>query len=83
MDSQTLLEELLDLAQRLEIEVRRASMGGEGGGLCRLRGKKVLYLDTAASLADQLGKTAAALKEVLGVEQCYIRPEVRELLDRA
>lgn len=81
MDSEGQLGELLDLAERLGVEIRRAWLGGDGGGLCVIRGKKVLFLDTAASPPEQVGKTAAALAAVEGVEDCYVRPEVRELLD--
>ena len=82
MDSEEQLQELLDLAERLGVEVRQVGMGGEGGGICRLRGKQVLFVDTGASPAEQVGKTAAALAQVEGLEECYVRPEVRELLDR-
>lgn len=81
MDSEAVLAELLDLAEKLGIEVRRELLGGEGGGLCLLRGRKVLFVDTGADLVEQVGKTAAALSDVDGIAECYVRPEVRELLD--
>lgn len=81
MDSEAVLAELLDLAERLGIEVRRELLSGEGGGLCLLRGQRVLFVDTGADLVEQVGRTAAALSDVDGVAECYVRPEVRELLD--
>lgn len=81
MDSEAVLAELLDLAERLGIEVRRELLDGNGGGLCLLRGQRVLFVDTGADLVEQVGRTAAALSDVDGVAECYVRPEVRELLD--
>jgi hypothetical protein len=81
MDSDLILAELLDLAGKLGIEIRRELLGGDGGGLCLLRGRKVLFVDTAAALIDQVETTAAALSDVDGVAECYVRPEVRQLLD--
>ena len=81
MENQTLMNELLDLAERLGIEVRHECFGGDGGGLCRLRERRVLFVDTAASLADQLDRTAAALAEIEGLDDLYILPEIRQRLE--
>ena len=82
MEAEALLSELLDVAERLGVEVRRAYLGGEGGGLCRLRGKEVLFLDVSASLAEQLAHTAAGLASLERMQDCFLLPEVREALDR-
>jgi hypothetical protein len=81
MDEKLLLNELLDLAERIGIEVRQDYLGGEGGGICQLRGQKVLFLDMAATLADQLDQTAEALAEIEGVKDQYLLPKVRQLLE--
>ena len=81
MDTQRLLHELLDLADRLGIEIRRVPLGGEGGGLCQLRGRSVLFVDTTAGQPDQLGRTAQALASLPDIEQSYLPPQVRDLLD--
>ena len=60
MDSEAVLAELLDLAEKLGIEVRRELLGGDGGGLCLLRGRRVLFVDTGADLVEQVGRTVAA-----------------------
>ena len=82
MEAEALLSELLDVAERLGIEVRRAYLGGEGGGLCRLRGKEVLFVDVSAGVAEQVAETAAVMAGLERVQECYLLPEVREALER-
>jgi hypothetical protein len=81
METQELLTELLDLAGRLGMEVRRVPLGGEGGGLCQLRGKSVLFVDSSADHADQVARTAAALSDAPGIESSYLLPQVRQVLE--
>jgi len=82
MDQQRILEELLDLAEQVGFVVRREFLGGEGGGLCRLRGKWVLFIDSEATVADQTAQTAEALAGREEIEQKYLLPQVREILDQ-
>ena len=81
MENEKLMNELLDLAERLEVEVRHECFGGDGGGLCRLRDRQVLFVDTDASPADQLDRTTAALAELNGLDNLYILPEIRQRLE--
>ncbi len=83
MDVQTRLETLLATAEQLGIEVRRESLGGEGGGLCSLRGRRVLFVDTAADAATRYDRTVAALASLPELQDRYLPPELREDLDRA
>jgi len=64
------------------MEVRQEALGGEGGGLCRLRGKWVLFLDGMASQEEQLSRTAEALAEREEILEQYILPQVREELEK-
>ncbi len=82
MEQNVLLAELLDLAEKLKIEVRHEFLGGEGGGLCCLRGQQVLFVDTAASLPDQLAQSAKAMSGLPGLEDQYILPQVRQIIDQ-
>ena len=77
MQLQDLLTELLDLAGRLNIEVRHAPLGGAGGGLCLLRGRRVLFVDTQATLPDQVARTATGLAQEPQLEDCFLLPQVR------
>ena len=73
--------EMLELAQRLGIPVRHAKLGGAGGGLACIKGKRQLFLDLDADPADQLEQTARALAGVAELETVYVRPDVREMID--
>lgn len=82
MDEQALLEELIDLARRLGLEVRIIPLGGEGGGVCRLRDKRVLFVDALAATPERLERTAQGLAELSELADCYVLPEVREYLEK-
>ncbi|QDV91481.1 hypothetical protein RAS2_25810 [Phycisphaerae bacterium RAS2] len=82
MDLHDRLDALLTLAEQLGLSIRRESLGGEGGGLCRIKGQSVLFLDTAADLETRYERTLAALAVHPGIDQHYLAPEVREDLDR-
>ena len=82
MDLGYRLEALLTLAEQMGVDVRAEPMGGEGGGLCQLRGKRVLFVDTSADLATRYDRTLAAMAGFTELSDCYLPPEVREDLDR-
>ena len=82
MDPGAKLEALLELAEQLDISVRREPLGGEGGGLCHLRGRRVLFVDVQADLQTRFEKTATALADLPEVDQHYLLPELREELDK-
>lgn len=82
VDNQRILLELRDLAQRLGIEIREVFLGGQGGGLCRLRDKQVLFIDSAAELVDQVARTAEGLANLPDLQGIFLLPEVREVLER-
>ncbi len=83
MDDQHLFEELLQAAERLAVEVRiepfetPATMGG---GLCVVRGEKLVLIDQRAPLPDRIRALARALLE-LQSETVYMAPEARELIE--
>ncbi|MCG3178950.1 MAG: hypothetical protein BIFFINMI_01280 [Phycisphaerae bacterium] len=80
-DNVRLLEDLLELADPLGVEVRRQAMGGEGGGLAILRGRRVLFIDTDARIEQQLEKSADGLSRLAGeMETIYVKPAIRDLL---
>ena len=81
MNSYDLQEQLVVLVSQLGISVRRADLGGAGGSLVRLRGKDVLFLDTSADPDDQLQRLAPEVARLPGLDNIYIIPELRELLE--
>ena len=82
MDPQTQLESLLDLLIRLGVEVRREKLGGSGGGLCRLRSRRVFFLDLDLDRAGQLEASVAAVAALPEVDRLYLTPALREQVDR-
>ncbi len=81
MDLSGRLEWLLRLAEQIGIDVRAEPMGGAGGGLCRLRGRQVLFVDTAADLETRYEKTLSALAPLPELEDRFVLPEIRRDLE--
>ena len=82
------LTAMLDLAEELCIEVRPLSQAGQssehpGGSVVRLKGKEVIFLEASASLAEQVGVVAEALAGRAELQQRYLRPEVRQMIESA
>ncbi len=83
MDVQARLDALLAAAEQLGIEIRRVPLGGEGGGLCSLRGQRVLFVDASADTATRYDKTVNAMARLPELQDQYLPPLVREDLERA
>ena len=49
-------------------------MGGEGGGLCKLRGRRVLFVDTFADIATRYDRTISALAGRPELEGRFLPP---------
>jgi hypothetical protein len=73
---------LLEAVEGLGIDVRREALGG-GGGLCTLRGRRVLFLDTAGDPLISYETTLAAVCTLTGLDTVHLPPALREDLDRA
>ena len=76
------LEEVLAAAAQCGVQVRRAGLGGEGGGWCEIKGQRVLFVDTMADLETSFARAVEALAGVDGIDEVYLRPEIREAIDR-
>lgn len=78
-----LVQELLELAARLDIEVRREVLGDAempaSSGLVRIHGRPILYLDTRATDQEILEVFARELA-AFPIEGLYLKPAVRRLL---
>ncbi len=81
MDKQAILEELLALLEQNGISVRKADMDGRGGGLCKLKGRKVFFYDTSAASDEVASACAQAVADSINIESLYIRPQVRDFLE--
>jgi hypothetical protein len=81
-----LLSQLEDLAYKLEIAIRhfkfiRAESSGPGG-LCRIRGEYVLFVDSQATTKERIRVTIEALKQ-FDLGDIQVMPVIRELLERS
>ena len=86
MEAHAKLTALTDLAGSLGITVRRVPSAGQsgehpGGAFVRLRGKEMIFLDPTAPLADQIAVVAQALRPKAELQEMFLPPEIRELLD--
>jgi hypothetical protein len=79
-----LLSQLEDLANKLGIAIRhfkfiRDESSGRGG-LCRIRGEYILYIDSQATTKEKILVMIEALKE-FELGDIHVLPAIRNLLD--
>lgn len=84
MKNELLLSQLEDLANKLGIAVRhfkfiRDESSGPGG-LCRIRGKYVLFIDSQATTKEKISVTIEALKQ-FELGDIQVMPVIRDLLE--
>ena len=82
MNQQQILEELIGLLEENAVNVRSEPLGGGGGGLCSLKGKNTFFLDTQSSSAELSALAAEAVAKIVDIENIYIRPEVRMIIEK-
>ena len=78
MREEELLEHLVDLARRLEFEVR-FERGSFRDGSCRLQEKRVIVLNRASPLNRKITAISSALKDQ-PLEGIFLLPAVREAI---
>ena len=87
MDEHTIIDQLEELAGRFGVQIRYEPIKQEEdfvrivGGLCLLRGEYVVIIDSKATMRDKIRTLAEAVK-YFDLDQVYIRPALRELLDK-
>ncbi|MHC4361624.1 MAG: hypothetical protein ACYSTZ_02260 [Planctomycetota bacterium] len=82
MNKQRILEELLALLEANGVAIRSEPLGGSGGGLCTVKGERIFFVDTQATSAEMAATCAEAVAKVVDIEGIYIRPEIREFIER-
>jgi hypothetical protein len=80
MHTVELLEAALDLAGRLGYSVRQEWLGGGGGGVCELRGRKTLFLDLDQGPAEQLDRAVQTLRSEPEALRLPMSAELAQLL---
>ena len=83
MDATTHIGDLVDLLERLGVEVRREHLGGGGGGICTIRDRRTAFFDLDADPATQLERCVTDLADLPGLETLYVKPSLRELIEQA
>jgi hypothetical protein len=87
INEDTIIDYLEELAERFGIEIRYEVIKQDEdssfvtGGLCLLKGKYVVIINSKATVKDRIKTLAMAVKH-FELDQIYIRPVLRELLDR-
>jgi hypothetical protein len=88
VELEALWEHLGGVARRLQVELRieRLTIDAESkepsrGGLCLLRGRRVLLVDERAPLRDRIATVAAALSR-FDLEGIHLPPLVRATIER-
>jgi len=74
-----IIQDLKALALQLGAEVR-FEKGDFKGGYCLLKENKVIVINKMMNLQRKVMILSAALKE-LGVDQIYLNPRMREIID--
>ena len=80
MHTVEMLENGLDLAARLGYQIRQEYLGGNGGGGCLLRGKKIFFLDLALDPAEQLDLVIETLRHDPDALQLPMPHQLRDML---
>jgi hypothetical protein len=87
LDDNSIIDQLEELIKSFGIQIRHEPIKQDEdlvkvvGGLCLLRGEYILIINSKATTMDRIKALATALKH-FDLDQIYIRPVLRELLDR-
>jgi len=87
MDENTIIEQLEELIKTFGVQIRREPIKQDEdlvkvvGGLCLLRGEYLLIISSKATTMERIKTLATALKH-FDLDPIYLRPVLRELLDR-
>jgi len=81
MNEQRILEELLTLLEANGVAVRKEPLGGDGGGLCTIKGDPIFFVDTQAPSAETAALCCEAVSNTIEIEQIYIKPEIRQFIE--
>ena len=80
MDSTGLLSELGKIADKLEIEIRFEDIE-TAGGFCTIKGKKLILINRNLQIDEQVEILLNELARQKEIEDIFILPAIRNLLD--
>lgn len=82
MDPSSEFEQLIEQLERMGMDVRYERLGGESTGLCKIRGRSVMFVDMDADVATRVDRCIRALATVPDVDFTYLSPTIRQRLDK-
>ena len=82
MDEKAVVEYLLSLLEKNNIAVRTEALGGRGGGVCKLRERTVVFVDSEAPAVETAAMCAHAVNALVETEKMDIVPQVRDFLEK-
>ena len=80
MHTVELLEQSLELAERMGYKIRQEWLGGTGGGACEFSGQKWLFVDLTLNAVEQLDQVTSALRDDPGIYLVSMNAEMQRLL---
>ncbi len=80
MENQAILDDLLAILEQNSVCLRQEVLGGAGSGLCKIKDKRVFFVDTESQTIETARNCAFAVNELVDIESVYIRPEVRRFV---
>ena len=80
MHTVELLEQVLTVAERLGYRVRHEWLGGQGCSACEFGGRKWIFVDLAATAAEQLEQVVESLQNDPGVHLLRLEAPLQQLL---
>ena len=83
MDAAAQVETVIELLRQLGVSVRYERMGGEGGGLCHIRGKTVMFIDSDADIVTTAERCVDSLANIPGTGHLSMPDELRTLVSAA
>ena len=87
LDESSIIHQLEELAESLGLEIRHEPIKSDDdlpivpGGVCRLKGDRVLIINSNTTTRDKIRTLAEALRH-FDLDRVYIRPVLRQLLGK-
>jgi hypothetical protein len=81
MNQRQILEELVSLLETHGVQVRDEPLAGQHSGLCTVRGRPIMFLDSDSSVQDNADACAEAAGQAINIEELYIKPQVRQYIE--
>jgi hypothetical protein len=82
MDIESKFAAVLEVCSKLSIEVRSERLGGSGGGICKLKGKSIVFIDLDAEPEVRYERLIADLSKIPQIDTIFLLPEIRADMER-